>query len=340
MNAYWVLLLLLMLSTPVSAEALRFAMLAKSTSDHNFVDAWQGCQEQAAKEGNLCDLIGGEGAANGHVQRDVLKKALASGVYDAVAISVTVSEYLADAAAHANIPVLTFDSPFNKDFTHLSQGYIGPDNYAFGEQLAELALIYRPEGGSICIVTVGEDPNLNTRVNAVRNTLSGQGVDASIGKLAGEGGWYEHARCPHMTLGSAEQVESQFGSVLTDIQPDVVISVGHWPVVDPMLYRRIASGIRDLLTSQKIKVLVGVGQLSPAYKALLDEGLVHGLVSIDFTEIGRVTYEQMKQAAGGGQVADATYTHKRLVYPEWLVTNESSKRPSTDPFETQSDMPE
>ena len=132
----------------------------------------------------------------------------------------------------------------------------------------------------------------------------------------------------HNADGSSDQVVSQFGSVLTDIQPNVVISVGHWPVVDPMLYRRISREVRGQLTSQKIKVLVGVGQISPAYKALLDEGLVHGLVSIDFTEIGRVTYEQMKKAAAGEPVAEVTHTHKRLVYPEWLVTHGPSESSS------------
>lgn len=322
------ILLLTFFCHQLHAEGLRFGLLAKSTTDHNFIDAWQGCQELASRDGNQCELLGGEGAANAHVQQDELESAIKSGQFSAIAVSVTASDYLAEAVADADVPILTFDSPFSDEYPTLSLGYIGPDNYAFGEQLAELALIYRPEGGSLCIVSVGKDPNLEMRVKAVRETLAGMEKIENQRRMTGEGGWHEHERCPHMTLGSSDQVVSQFGSVLTDIQPNVVISVGHWPVVDPMLYRRISREVRGQLTSQKIKVLVGVGQISPAYKALLDEGLVHGLVSIDFTEIGRVTYEQMRKAAAGEPVAEVTHTHKRLVYPEWLVTHGPSESSS------------
>lgn len=311
--------------TQAQADGLRFGLLAKSTSDHNFVDAWQGCQQAAAADGNQCDLLGADGPANAHVQWVELEKALGSGEYASIAISVTASAFLARHVGSVEIPLLTFDSPFDASDQGLSEGYIGPDNYAFGKQLAELALSYRPEGGVLCIVSVGQDPNLETRVRAVRKTLAGDEPLKNMGKLNGEGGWHEHERCPRMTLGSPEQVDTQFRSILSDIQPHVIISVGHWPVVDAMLYRRIVRDIQEQLINHQIMLFVGVGQISPAYRALLDEGLVHGLVSIDFTEIGRVTYEQMKQAAAGQEIPRVTHTQKRLVYPEWLVDNRVSR---------------
>lgn len=311
--------------TQAQADGLRFGLLAKSTSDHNFVDAWQGCQQAAAADGNQCDLLGADGPANAHVQWVELEKALGSGEYASIAISVTASAFLARHVGSVEIPLLTFDSPFDASDQGLSEGYIGPDNYAFGKQLAELALSYRPDGGVLCIVSVGQDPNLETRVRAVRKTLAGDEPLKNMGKLNGEGGWHEHERCPRMTLGSPEQVDTQFRSILTDIQPHVIISVGHWPVVDAMLYRRIVRDIQEQLINHRIMLFVGVGQISPAYRALLDEGLVHGLVSIDFTEIGRVTYEQMKQAAAGQEIPRVTHTQKRLVYPEWLVDNSVSR---------------
>ena len=142
--------------TQAQADGLRFGLLAKSTSDHNFVDAWQGCQQAAAADGNQCDLLGADGPANAHVQWVELEKALGSGEYASIAISVTASAFLARHVGSVEIPLLTFDSPFDASDQGLSEGYIGPDNYAFGKQLAELALSYRPDGGVLCIVSVGQ----------------------------------------------------------------------------------------------------------------------------------------------------------------------------------------
>lgn len=312
---------LIVYSGLICAGDLRFGLLAKSTSDHNFVDTWMGCQQAAVQDGNQCDLLGDTGPANAHVQKNVLRDALESRSYSAIAVSVTESSYVAATAAQSDIPILTFDSPFAEKDQHLSLGYIGPDNYAFGEQLAGLALNYRPEGGVLCILTVGRDPNLQTRVAAVRQTLAGAEVIEPGLRLSGQSGWQEHERCPAMSLGTAEQVETQFRAILTQIMPDMIISVGHWPVVDVALFRHISRDVKPLLQQEKMRLIVGVGRLSDEYKALVYEGLVHGLVSIDFKEIGRVTYQQLKQAAAGEPVPLVTHTQKVSVMPEMYVNS-------------------
>lgn len=310
----------LLLITGISvADDLRFGLLAKSTSDYNFVDTWLGCQQAAVLDGNQCDLLGETGPANAHVQKNALRDALDSGSYAAIAVSVTESSYVAAAAAQSEIPILTFDSPFADNDQHLSRGYIGPDNYAFGEQLAGMALSYRPDGGVVCILTVGTDPNLKTRVTAVRQTLAGDEVMDPASRLSGQSGWHEHARCPAMSLGSSEQVETQFRAILTEIMPDMIISVGHWPVVDVALFRHISRDVRTLLQKEEMRLIVGVGRVSQDYKALVYEGLVHGLVSIDFKEVGRVTYQHLKSVAAGEDIPFITHTQKVTVLPEMYV---------------------
>ena len=312
-------LMLLFFTVVTKAEDLRFGLLAKSTSDQNFVDTWRGCQEAASADGNHCVLLGAAGPANAHVQRNELSHALQSGEYSAIAISVAESSFLAAVAAESDVPLLSFDSPFSEADQHLSEGYIGPDNYAFGEQLAGMALSYRPGGGVVCILTVGTDPNLQERVAAVRQTLAGDHAVAPNSRLIGQSGWHEHERCPTMSLGSTQQVKTQFKAILTEIKPHMIISVGHWPVVDDDLYRELTHDVTPMLKNEHMRMIVGVGRVSDEYRALLYEGLVHGLVSIDFTEIGRVTYQQLKRAARGETVPLVTHTQKVTVLPELYV---------------------
>jgi len=312
------LLLIPLLIFPMlmQAEALNFGMVAKSTSDKNFVDAWKGCQEQALKDGNQCVLLGDEGTASPHIQRYAIETALASGTFSALAISVTNSPFIAQSIAQADIPILTFDSPFGPRAKQLQAGYIGTDNRGFGRDLAMLAQWLRPEGGSLCIISVEHDPNLEERVQAVRQQLAGSASLMPEQSLRGEGGWHELERCPRLPNADNEQAMTQLRGILSSTHPDMVISVGHWPVEIPDQFLRTVAPFRDALTSEKTQLVVGVGFISEAYQRLISDKLVHGMVSIDFVEMGRMTYHRMKDAAAGRPVPDNTFTPNRFIPPD------------------------
>ena len=230
-------------------------------------------------------------------------------------MSVTNSEFVAQSVAQADIPILTFDSPFTARNQNLQRGYVGMDNTAFGRDLGILAKWLKPEGGSLCIFTVEHDPNLAIRVNALRQELAGESRVSDSQPLAGEGGWNELERCPTMSQADNDQAMTQLLGTLSTIRPDAIISVGHWPVEIPENFRRVSAPYRLHLTSGDIIIIAGVGQITDDYQALISDRLVHGMVSIDFAEIGRVTYQRMKEAAEGKAIPATTFTPNRFVPP-------------------------
>lgn len=311
---------------PASALEQLYGLVAKSTSDQNFVEAWKGCQEAAMADGNRCVLLGDEGPASPHIQRYAIEQALASGQFSALAVSVTNSEFVAQSVAQADIPILTFDSPFAPRNRHLQKAYVGTDNEGFGRDLAMLTKWLKPDGGSLCIFTVEHDPNLALRVQSLRQELAGETTLAQGQALAGEGGWHELERCPTMSQADNTQAITQLQGTLSAIHPDVIVSVGHWAVEVPDNYRATTGPYRQQLLKGETLFISGVGHISAAYQALISDGLVHGMVSIDFAEIGRITYQRMKEAAAGETLPATTFTPNRFVPPEARVKPASAAK--------------
>lgn len=290
------LLTLMVFNLPCLADGDKFALIAKSIDDPNFVDTWVGCQEEAQKFGDECSLLGGVGPVSPHAQYNAIEDAIRSNQYAAIAISVTKSEFIANALTDSNIPVLTYDSPLSDKTAHLSLGYIGPNNEAFGVDLGEAVKAIRPQGGVVCIITASHDPNLQQRVVGVRQSLSRLENRTHKERLAGENGWIESNRCPFITGVGHRQTMDQLEAALTVLDVDVVISVGHWPIDNPNQYRKTVSPYALKLKNNKVVIVIAVGKVQPSYTELLNDGLIHGLVSIDFKEIGRLTYLRMREA--------------------------------------------
>ena len=297
----------------VAAEGMNFALVGKSIDDQNFIDAAKGCQEAAALNADTCVLLGGHGDSNAHLQYNAIETALASRQYDAIAISVTKSEFIAQAISQARIPILTFDSPFSGVDKVLSRGYVGADNVTFGQELALMAQELKPNGGCICLMTVSHDPNLAERILAVRRTLSGQKSFLDGQRLQGEGGWYEPERCPWNSGDNVERTMTQLSNTFNGIGSDVFLSVGAWPMNDIDAFRDTVEIYNNELKTHKKIIIIGVGKILPSYKALLKDHLVHAYVSIDFFEMGRETYRNMKKAANGESIAKTTYTKNEIV---------------------------
>lgn len=301
-------LLLFSTHTTLLAAGLTFGIVGKSVDDGNFIDAWQGCADEAKRFGDQCLHLGGRGPSQPRMQAQAIEEALASKQFDALAISVTSSRFIAKAVGNASMPIFTFDSPFAAAESHLSRAYIGTDNLAFGRALAKIARQLRPQGGSVCIITAMHDPNLQQRVRGVRQELSGDPALSGEQNLAGEGGWSETRRCPWNSADDPNHTMNALSITFNQLQPDVIISVGHWPVLDAQAYRKTVQPVQQALQQKQRIVIVGVGKIHPPQAALLRDKLVHGYVSIDFPKMGKLTYQVMKAAKEGRPFAPITYT--------------------------------
>lgn len=280
-----------------------FALVSKSLDDPNFADTAQGCQEAARQQGDQCLHLGPAGPANARRQATALEQALQSRRFAAMAVSVVNSSALGEVVRKsAPVPLITFDSPFARKEAALSQSYVGTDNLAFGRDLARLARQQRPQGGSICMMGDLHDPNLALRMHAVRQELSGDAAFPEGRRLNGEAGWTEPARCPWSSGDESHRALGELSITLQDIRPDVFLAVGHWPLVDPAAYRKAVTPFRKAVTGHEPVIIVGVGRVTPELQALLKERLVHGLVSINFPELGRRSYQVMRALANGAPV--------------------------------------
>ena len=293
------------------AEGLTFGLVGKSIDDANFIAAWRGCDTEAKRFGDKCILVGGKGAADPRLQLQAIESALKANRLAALAISVTNSELIAKTVETAGVPIVTFDSPFSAKYEHLSLAYIGADNVKFGHDLAKIAKRLRPQGGTVCLMTA-YDPNLAQRVQGVRQELSGNSQFPEGQRLNGEGGWTEIARSPWNCGDSVERTIKELAVTLKHLKPDVFISVGQWPVVDPAAYRKTVEPFRLELIAKERIMIVATGAIAPGQAALLDEKLVHGYVSLSYREIGRRCYTLMRAAAEGKPIPLVTYTDNTI----------------------------
>jgi ribose transport system substrate-binding protein len=294
-----------------------FGLAGKSRDDINFVRAAQGCAEEARKFGDQCEHLGGTGAAQVRLQDQALREAIKRPVVG-LAVSVIRSDYLAKGAlaeaARQRIPVITFDSDLDAAFQPLRRSYVGPDNRAFGRQLGAQAQIAHPGGGLVCLMS-GEAhaPNLAQRLQGVREALSGNPAWPPGARLHGEGGWREAERCPWLNGDDPQRALKQLKTALTELQVDAVISVGAWPLSNLDAYRQAMTALKHSHLDANKSVIIAVGTVTPEQQALLRDGLVHALVSIDFAEMGRAVYASLKKAVNGQPLAPFVYTNT-LVY--------------------------
>lgn len=310
------LLFICLLSHSVIADGREFALIAKSTSDQNFIEVWRGCESAAQKNSDHCVLLGPEQETSARLQAKAIESAINSRRYSAMAISVTKSDVIAQAVSQAIIPVMTFDSPFAEREQNLSLSYVGTDNQQFGRDLARQAKATYPNGGSVCLMTAEHDTNLALRVLGIRRELSGNPALIDAQPLRGEGGWYEPERCLWDSGDSNKRALAEIRISLTEIKPDVFLSVGSWPLIDPQAYQNILLPFQENLRKKKPLIIIGVGKVLPEYHQLRQEQLVHSLVSIDFFRIGELTYKNMLNSINKKPLKAVIYTPNTIIPPE------------------------
>lgn len=282
------------LNSTVLAKGMTFGIVAKSIDDANFIDAWQGCNDTAKRFGDKCVLIGPKGDAQLRLQAEAVSAAIDSKKFDAFAISVISSKLIARALKEVKVPVITFDSPFTEKYKHLSLAYVGTNNIEFGKDLANITKQLLPEGGSICFMTAMHELNLSSRLHGARLAFSNNKLDLSQ-RLKKDSKWTELSRCPWNTSDNINRAHNQLAYTLKTMKPDVFISVGHWPIVNILAYKKIIEPFSQNIMNNKPLIIIGIGSKSmPEVSKLMDEGLVHGFVSIDFLAIGKKSYQLMK----------------------------------------------
>jgi len=278
------------------AEGLTFGLVAKSINDVNFIDVWQGCHKAAKSFGDRCLLLGGKGNAQIRRQEEAIQSAVKSQQYDALAISVMNSEFAARALQNINIPVITFDSPFNEKYQFLSHAYVGIDNIEFGKDLAKIAKTLLPKGGTICFMTVMHDRNLALRIQGARAEFSDNNKFTESQRLGKKGKWTELNRCPWYTSDNIERSHDQLEYTIRVLKPDVFIAVGHWPVSDITAYKKLMEPFRQQISHNKPLLIFGIGSCRKnQLSKLINAGLVHGFASINFPQLGKNSYEIMKK---------------------------------------------
>jgi ribose transport system substrate-binding protein len=299
-------LLLVCAVTNVAAQGQVFGLAGKRVDDANFVAAGQGCEAAAALQGDRCLIVGQAGPSKARLQDAALLQALAQPLAG-LAVSVTHSGFLGAsslaAALRQGVPVVTFDSDLDPPEQRLRRSYIGPDNEAFGRALGELARQWHPHGGVLCMMSGdAHDPNLNKRLLGVRQALSGDAAWPSGQRLEGQGGWRESPRCPWFNGDSPPRALKQMQLALATYRVDAFVSVGAWPLVDHAAFVETMRGIKVGNPTAGRSVFIGTGSVSPAQRGLMGDGLLTGMVSLDFVEMGRQAYLTMKRLAKGSAV--------------------------------------
>lgn len=299
----------LLLDAANGLYARDYALVSKSLDDDNFKDTVTGCNAVAQLNGDRCFLIGAGGAADARGQVLAFKKAARAGNFSGFAVSVVKSDALAKVVRQEiDVPVISFDSPFSSKDSDVSKGYVGIDNIAFGRDLARAAKQLRPGGGTIFLMGDLHDVNLALRIAGVRRELSGLDDFSAEKRLGGENGWYEFKRSPWISGDDADRAIAQISLMLKNIKPDVFISVGHWPLLNLDAYRdAVAPFAGDIRSGQHI-MIVGVGKITHGFQTLMNDRLVHGLISIDFFRIGREVYHTLQALTLG-----ETVTHRTVI---------------------------
>lgn len=289
------------------------------TQDKNFVAVANGCDTAARASGERCVLIGALGSSHPRVQNRLITDAIASRRYRALAVSVTESRLVAATLQQSQVPVITFDSPMEPGGVTRPPLYIGIDNAELGRQLARMVTKRRPQGGAVCLFASANDVNIRQRLDGARQVLSGNAHHPAGRRLTGENGWREALFCPFDARDDHQRMLQGMSLALQTSKADAIISLGHWPLVDPAAYRKAMARYEQRLVGNETIIVVAAGHLSPDQTALLKDQLVHGAVGIDFTEMGRLCFQYMHALAGRRSVAAPGYLPTRSLEADALV---------------------
>ncbi|WP_242671509.1 substrate-binding domain-containing protein [Azotobacter chroococcum] len=311
-----------LLAPPAGAEALRFALVAKRMDQSFYALAGEGCAEAAQAEGDTCLLLGPLGRQHFRRQNEVLSQALARDDLDGIGLAVSHSGWLAEHALKGagRIPLIAFNSDLAPAEQHLRRSYVGLDNLRFGRQLAMLAQRFRPQGGTLCILSGGiQNTNHLERIQGIRRQLRGNPAeDGATGRLKGENGWSEASRCPLYDNSDPASARLRLATLLAaGSQLDVIVVLGIWPIYEADEYRRQIGPLLAALDRQgrRPAIIVTTHEMDAAQRALLDDGLAQAYLNMESREIGRQSYRMLKRLAQGEPVPEKVFVASHVYLP-------------------------
>lgn len=312
----FLLFIYLILAIPITCKQLKFAIVPKNIDDINFIEVYKSANEIAKAENIQLDFVGPKGTADARVQGKELEKLLKLGKYDTIAISVIKSDLISNVLKNnkTGTPIITFDSDFFIEDNKFRKSYIGIDNIKYGIDLAKIAKKLKPTGGKICLMSSSLDSNLSIRLQALRQELSGNNSYPEGKPLSGEGGWTEVSHSPWNTGDSHIRALNELEFSLKSLDMDVFISVGDWPLRDIKLLENIIKSYKNKLVNKNIVLIVATGSITKEKSSLLEKGLIHGYVGIDFTLMGKSLIKAMIDTSNNKKIPEITYIpHKILI---------------------------
>lgn len=304
------LFLACVLTSPSRARTLRIAVVPKAVSNAFYAPVQAGCSQAAQALGDVQCVFEGPETSDPRLQDEIIERLVEDGV-DGIAIAVINSEFLEKRsmvkASEANIPIVAFDSDFSGETLLRNPGirdaYIGTDNYMLGYELGMAARTFRPEGGTVCILSGHKSaPGLNLRMRGAR---------AAFAQAPSSGTWIEYERCPLYSQDDPDKALDQLLFIMdrakAGISPvDTILVLGAWPQQNSQRYQEELTKRKNDLKSGDMVLVVGdtmEGQL-----ALLGQGLAHANVGQSPRAMGEYAVQTLYHIILGNKVETTIHT--------------------------------
>ena len=134
--------------------------------------ARDGCKQAESEIDGVECLYIGPGEHTEQEQVQIVQDLISKGV-DGIAVASSNAPAMAKAVKGSGIPVITWDSDFLGEDYGLRAAYVGTKNYDIGVNLAEISMMLKPNGGTICIQSGGAAAaNHNERMSGIRDTIA------------------------------------------------------------------------------------------------------------------------------------------------------------------------
>ena len=224
---------------------------------------------------------------------------------------------VAEQAAAAGIPVITWDSDFVADDFEDRVAYVGTLNYDIGANLARIVQEIKPDGGTICIQSGGAAAaNHNERMQGIRDVLAGvSGTEPPGERLTGQNGWTEIDGCPLFTNDDFPLSVQQMDDILSaNPDLDAFVPTGGFPQFVPNAYRQVAEKFRDRIDSGDLALVVA--DTLEVQMEFLADGLSLGQVGQRPFAMGYNAMYILREIVMGNEVAEINYTGLDVCTPE------------------------
>lgn len=312
--------LILLFLTPLlfAATSFNIAIIGKTKNDSFYQQSYQGCVTFSAKHSNINCVYDGPADFQDPRAQAIVVKTLIKKNIDAIAISVTDSDILAQRvlplARQRNIPIMTFDSDLSPKDQDFRMAYVGTNNTDFGKAIGEQLKKMTagrpvPQHKLICIHSGHPStPNLNARITGIRLALSnGQ----TTKKLNGEYDWKEHTRCPLYSLGKRNEAVHQLIVMLNRPKNVINIAVAGFAQFSPDYINTMLPYKQQIMSKERIVISADTEQIQ---LDALKQGLSTMNIGQRPFEMGRQVTELLFQYLSKGIKPSKEYYYLNFHY--------------------------